>query len=221
MTIRNCTSCGLPVVELRGEFEKLDPLYTRGSSVPDETVGWWHARCLASSDAAIVWYEARLKNYREMRRWTTVADLEEWTVIEEPRGGARLALGHNGQILDVPATSGVAARPVAGGHVYPMVWPEYNLNLEPTNENAATIAAIQDALASNGTYPVPELFAALGVADKVLHPEALELGIFRFDGGVRRNWGRYSVGARAEYGVFMPSALEPYATSESNGRGAR
>lgn len=221
MTIRNCTSCGLPVIELRGEFEKLDPLYARGSSVPDETVGWWHTRCLAGSEAALIWYEARLKNYREMRGWTTVADLEEWTVVADSRGGTRLALGHNGQILDMPEGSGAAARPVEGGHVYPTVWPEYNLNLEPTNENAATIAAIQAALASNGTYPLPDLFVALGIADRVLHPEALELGVFRFDGGARRNWGQHSVAARAEYWIFMPSALEPYRGSEPDSRGAR
>ena len=44
MRLSRCTHCALPVLELEGQFSKLDSLFIDNGHPPPETAGWWHAR---------------------------------------------------------------------------------------------------------------------------------------------------------------------------------
>jgi len=79
--LSRCPHCKLPVLELEGQFSKLDSLYIHNGNPPAATAGWWHAGCLAGSDAAAPWYEARLRNFRDVRRYQEVAATPQWTVL--------------------------------------------------------------------------------------------------------------------------------------------
>lgn len=63
-----------------GSILKLNSFYINNDFPPPETSGWWHARCLAESDAAVFWYEAFLRNFRDVRRYRHVAEYAEWTL---------------------------------------------------------------------------------------------------------------------------------------------
>jgi hypothetical protein len=95
------------------------------------------------------------------------------------------------------------------------VWPdgfvgtvseEYNLELADRD----AIKAIQDALSGPGTFPLLALFEILGISNRVVHAEALKGSLLRYARDMPGNWSHNFVCRRAEYGVFVPAALEPY-----------
>jgi hypothetical protein len=203
--LSRCRHCTLPVLELEGQFSALDSLFIQNGHPPPATAGWWHASCLAGSDAAAPWYEARLRNFRDVRRYQEVATTPQWTVLREPNRGKLLAFGRSGDLLSL-SRGRKGARATAGGAIYPVHDEVFHLELD----DAGLVQRIKDGLASAGTFPVPALLEGMAIADRVVHPEALEHGVLRFDGGLQAHWGLRFVSAQAEYGVFVPSELEPH-----------
>jgi hypothetical protein len=201
-----CPSCGLQVLELEGQFSILDSLYINDGSPPPETSGWWHARCLAESDVAPLWYEARLRNFRDVRRYQPVAEYARWTVLREPNRGKLLAFGRGGEILSLSRGHRKQARAVDGGRIYPKTEEMFHLEFDDLD----LAQTIQERLVNAGSYPLLDVLNAIGISDKLVHPEALERGVFRFDKGLQRDWDKRSVSAGAEYGVFVPAELEAY-----------
>jgi len=203
--LSRCTHCKLPVLELEGQFSKLDSLFIGSGGPPPATAGWWHAGCLAGSEAAALWYEARLRNFRDVRRYQEVAATPGWTVLREPNRGKMLAFGRGGELLSLSrGTKG--ARAAAGGAIYPVRDEVFHLELD----DDGLVQRIKDGLVSTGAFPVPALLEGMAIADRTVHPEALEHGALRFDSALQAHWGPRFVSAQAEYGVFVPSELEPH-----------
>lgn len=206
MTLSRCVACGLPVLEIDGQFSMLDSLFIQNGSPPPATAGWWHARCLADSDAGPAWFAARLRNYREVRRFEVVAEPAGWTVLHHPQRGKTLALARHGEQIDLSIGGHRQARAVEGGLIFPRVDDEFHLELE----DASIIQAIKDGLVTRGRYPLPAVIAALGIADRVVHPEAIERGVFQLVPALQHHWGEHAVSASVSYGVFIPTELESY-----------
>jgi hypothetical protein len=161
---------------------------------------------------AEAWCDARLRNFRDVRGYRTVAELADWVVLEFPRTRDVLAFGQDGRLLGLTVGGNVKPRRVDGGGVYPIEVAEYNLELEHTPENEQIIGAMQAGLTANKEYPLPSLVDALRIADRMMHPVAIERGVFRLERKLQRDWDRHSVAARGEYGVFVPSELELFVT---------
>jgi hypothetical protein len=206
MNLSTCVSCGRRVLELEGQFAKLDPYFVHDGAPPLDTAGHWHAHCLAASPVAPAWYAARLRNHCEVRGYQPIAELAHWTVVRHARTNAVVAFGRAGELVSVDHRPG---RRVEGGIVYPVRESMYNLELE----DAAVIGEIQRGLEADGTYPLTAVLDALGIGQLVVHPVALEGGVFRLAPALRPYWSRTAVSARAEYGVFVPAELEPYFTA--------
>jgi hypothetical protein len=206
MKLQPCLSCNLPVVELEGQFSVLDSFYIHDDVPSPETSGWWHASCLAGAASAPVWYEARLRNYRDVRRYLSVAELSDWTILREPNRGKLLAFGRNGQILDLSRGKRKSAQTVEGGHIYQKIEEAFHLELDDMD----LVLAIQEGLLRTKSYPLLEVLKGIGVADRMVHQEAVEKGVLRLDEALKRDWDRRSVSARAEYGVFVPLELDVY-----------
>jgi hypothetical protein len=201
-----CPSCGLRVLELEGQFSILDSLYINDGSPPPETSGWWHARCLAESDVAPLWYEARLRNFRDVRGYQPVAEYARWTVLREPNRSKLLAFGRGGEILNLSRGHRKKARAADGGRIYPKTEEMFHLEFDDLD----LAQTIQERLMNAGSYPLLDVLNAIGISDKLVHPEALDRGVFRFDKGLQRDWDKRSVSAGAEYGVFVPAELEAH-----------
>lgn len=206
MRLQSCVSCSLPVMELEGQFEKLDLLYVNAPIPPPETVGWWHVRCLVESDAALPWYEGRLSSLRDVRGYHLIAEYPHWSVVREPRSGEVIALGRGGEVLSLSLGSRKRARASDGGWIYPIF--EQTCHLELDDEDL--VRSIQEGLQDAGSYSLPVVLKAMGVADKVVHPEALERGMFRLDKELQLHWGIRFVSASVDYGVFVPTQLESH-----------
>jgi hypothetical protein len=185
MDLAACVACGAPVLELEGQFDKLDSYFISDGSPPGESAGWWHLSCLRASDVGPAWQAARLRNYRDVRKLTVVAEPPGWVVLGDARG-KRLAIGATGELVDLSIARGRVLRKVDDGVVFARVddgfYVELAHSFEPSTE-----------------YPLSALLVSLGTADRVVDPIALEGGTFRFD--------RRGASARLEYGVFIPRAL--------------
>jgi hypothetical protein len=205
MTLPICIHCQLPTLEVEGQFEKLDSFYLGEDAPPRESAGYWHTSCLRSSNYGPAWHDARLRNHVEVRSYQLLATSEEWSVVRHPRSNATLAFSRTGEMLSLGFPAG-RLRTTEGGSIYRVEESEYHLELEETE----VIRSIQDALSSVKTFPVLALFEALGINDRLSHPEALEGSLIHFSRALRGDWSQTGVSARWEYGVFVPAELEPY-----------
>jgi hypothetical protein len=196
------------VLELMGQFAKLDSMFLRDGGPPRETAGWWHAPCLAASGFAEAWADVRLRNVREVRGYTKVADTIWWTVLRLPRTGAVVAIGRSAIALSLSRFGGQRPRRIEGGAVY-RIDDEYNFDLDDLD----TIASIKRSLLEAGRYPLTELAAVLGISDRLSHPEALADAALRFDKQLQQHWLAGAVSVRIEYGVFVPDELLPHVPS--------
>jgi hypothetical protein len=185
MELAACVACGAPVLELEGQFDKLDSYFFSDGSPPRASAGWWHLSCLRASDVGPAWQAARLRNYRDVRKLTVVAEPPGWVVLGDARG-KRLALGATGELVELAIVRRPILRKVDDGVVFSMV--EENSYLE-----------VARSFDPGTEHPLSALLVALGIADRVVDPVALEGGTFRFD--------RRRGSARLEYGVFVPRAL--------------
>lgn len=204
MRVPTCVSCQLPVLQLFGQFEKLDSYYLDEGGPPSDTAGYWHTVCLTQSPYGPAWYEVRLRNHVDVRRFQRLADVGVWTVVRDPRTGESLAFSRVGEFLHLESARG-KPRKVEDGLVF-RIERDYNLDFD----DRTLIKSIQDGLTTTGTYPIPAILEGMGIAARVHHPVALERAVFRFDRGLRRHWQATFVSAKAEYGRFVPRDLEPY-----------
>jgi hypothetical protein len=199
----NCVGCSLPVLEIAGQFENLDSYFIENGQPDPATAGEWHTVCLIASPMGVTWNEARLRNYRSVRQYETVAELPEWTVIRRAGGGA-LAFGRTGKLLALgDLGSKKKSRHVPGGRVFPHIDEGYNLDVK----DASVVAAIRDGFAANGAFSLLSLFDLLGIRDRIWHPEALERGVIS---SIRQTESKHFITMRLEYGVFVPDELLPY-----------
>lgn len=202
-----CVRCKAIVLEMEGQFEKLDSFYLGEGGPPPESAGYWHSSCLHESGRGLAWYEARLKNFVEVRRYKLLATVSPWSVVQGARSKGALALSQAGDLISLYKPSGKIGA-VEGGTIYRVEEDEFHLALEETD----VIRAVQEALSSKGTFPVMSLLAALKVSDRTSHPQSLADSVLTFDGSLQRCWTASNVSARWSYGVFIPAQLEAYVT---------
>ena len=183
----DCTSCGLPVLELEGQFERVD-------------AGWWHTHCLVTSSQGPIAADARLRDYLEGRHYTVEREAGSWTVLVHTRGD-KVAISRMGEVIALAHLgSKKKSRKADGGRVFPKIDEGYNLDLK----DSAPIDAVRAGFASEGAFPLIELFGLLGIADRIHHPESLERGVIS---SIRETTSRHFITMRVEYGVFVPDEL--------------
>jgi hypothetical protein len=183
----DCTGCGLPVLELEGQFERVDAAY-------------WHTSCLVASPLGADVYAARLRDFVDARHYAVERELEGWTVVTHARGD-KLALGKTGELLSLSNLgSKKKSRKADRGRVFPKIDEGYNLDLKDAN----VIDTVRAGFASEGAFPLLSLFELLGIADRVHQPAALERAIIS---SIRETTSRHFITMKIEYGVFVPDEL--------------
>lgn len=211
-----CRMCQKTVVELNGQYELLDSYYLDGPSSLDGTWGEWHLSCLRASPYGRRWNELRARNHLEVRSYEKIAELDSWTVLKNRRTFETLAFSIHGELLGL-TFSGVRLRRVDGGSVYADLYEQFHLELD----DADVIQQVQARLASAKAFPILSLYELLGIADRVVHPEALEGALFHWQRDLANKWTRSSVSMRCEYGFFVPAELEQYVTRPKTGQRLR
>lgn len=183
----DCTGCSLPVLELEGQFELLDGAY-------------WHTACLIASPQGPIAAARRLENFIGSRNYIVERELPNWTVVVHARGD-KVAFGTTGEMLSLSRLgSKKKSRKADGGRVFPKVDEGYNLDLK----EPGPIDAVRAGFASEGAFPLLELFELLGVGDRIHHREALVRAIIS---SIRETVSRHFITMKIEYGVFVPDEL--------------
>lgn len=200
-----CVHCGSVVLEMEGQFEKLDSFYLTDGGPPPTSAGAWHSRCLHESPYGLAWYEARLRNFVDVRRYKLLATTEQWSVAQHPRATSTIALSRSGDLLSLNKPSGKLSAVEAGG-VYRVIEDDFHLSLD----NPGAILAVQADLSLRGESCLLSLLEAMGLNERISHPECLKGAKLIFNPSLQRYWSESNVSACWDYGVFIPAQLEPY-----------
>jgi hypothetical protein len=197
-----CLGCQRPVLEISGQFTRLQPYLLR---LPTEkhlldTAGDWHEWCLEAASLGDGWHHARVRSLLKPGA-RPVAEVDGWTVLES--SAEALAVSPAGAVLSL---NFAWHRPTFGGLAGVIREPEMNLQLD-----ADRMRVIQDTLERAGHYPLLSLADDLGIRYRLRHPELWRESGLRYDPELREFWSARHLTAALEYSVFVPDVLAPYA----------
>lgn len=203
-----CAGCRLPVLELTGQFTRLDSYLLPGDDSADgrPAAGTWHLTCLeAASGTYTGWRDLRVDNLR-LRGYEKVAEVFTWTVLHRSVGSGsrtaeRIAVAPSGFVLPMAFPS-ACRREINGGMAVATEEPELNLQLD-----RKWITSMQEALLATGRYPLQTVAAALGIRGRLHHPKVLRDASLCFGRDLVPLWTPHSVTARVFYHLFVPRPL--------------
>lgn len=203
MNLSACCLCSKPVLELEGQFAKLDTYcLTEGDELLVRGIyGECHSACLIGSQWGPHWAERLLVNLRDTRRLQPVGESGSYVALRNKNSRTTLLLRRDGLLLVASDAQVNKRRQTASGWFLP-IKAEFNLELSSEPD---LIADIQRALLSAQTYPLPSLIDALHLTEQTLFPAALERGALHFDKQLKRYWNRTALSASIQYESFIPA----------------
>lgn len=158
-----CIFSQQPVLELRGQFEKLDTYYLekKDELFRKKIYGSCYSAAMKKSEWGALWYKQRMQYARKMG-YRVMSMAGNHCVVDQ------------GQALEVYYADGTRAYlgrdeiPQSGNHI--TINQHYNLELN----DVARVAAIREKLEQEGSYPLWKLIEHLGVQDQILEPAQLQ-----------------------------------------------
>lgn len=205
MIAPRCTSCGRPVLELRGQFAFFDSFLISNGEPPEDTAGAYHLPCLAAAGIAARWHAAVIRSLVDVRRHTVLGRAVGWVAVRSPNGDPS-AISPDGVVL--PLRFRTRGKAVDGGTAFAVHEREYNLELEDT----AAIGKLQAALRSDGRISLAATFEALGIADCLVRPDLQADSAFVLDDpDAAEDWSPRFVCAAVTYTVWLPDAVAAFA----------
>lgn len=206
MNLERCFVCKLPVLELEGQFEKLDSYLLDGTSdelYENEAFGWCHSKCLSTSTWGWSWSK-RLINYATnvLGYKSVVEDDNMLTGLINLHTQDMMVLRKDGVNFFVSPSELAKKRSHPGGFLLP-VTEEMNLEFD----DIELAKEIRDTLVKEKSYPLVNIVRSLRLSDRLLFPEAIQDGKLRFDTSLQREWRGAWVSAIADYQKFFPHEL--------------
>lgn len=201
-----CSICQLPVLELDGQFENLEPYYAETDHPAAELVGECHSSCISTHEFGHIWYEWRVRNYSTGRGYRVATEQDDWSVLVHPRHAGFLAFHTSGfSVISEPrAKSGDTIAAADGGLLIP-INEEFNLRLD----NSEIVDDLKSTLMRDKEYPIPKLLSMLG-ADRIKWPQALNGAVFVLDKKLQHEWTSTALAMRARYRQFLPAPIVPF-----------
>jgi hypothetical protein len=208
-----CFLCGNIVLGIKGQDAVLQPYYLQEegrSVVAADLYGPCHLSCLVTSQWGGFWAERRIKHIEGVLGLPRVFDHGELVAFGNARHQEAIIVRSDGVEFQVSFGSAATALQISGGYLVP-VRDEWYLHLPA---HASLVKTIQEALLKEGSYALHHLMIALGLADRLLFPEALERAELQIRNPnskkTRRliqSWSDTFVSARAFYSSFIPDAV--------------
>lgn len=204
MNLEPCFLCSKPVLELAGQFDKLDSyeLDPNDTAVAQGAFGWCHGLCLVRSSWGPLWFERRRARYLGPVGYRQIAGSEGLVALQNPRTNEKIVLRRDGLMFAFDARALAKKTPCEGGVLLPTV-EEMNLELD----DPELVKTIRAQLLEQKTFPLSRLVDALGIGDRMLFPGALEQGVLCFDKSLKRLWVGNWVSARAVHARFIPNEV--------------
>src|SRR4051812_35778154 len=201
-----CSICDLPVLELDGQFENLEPYYAEPEHPAAIIAGERHSTCIASHEYGHIWFEWKVRNYSTVRGYRIALEQDGWSVLVHKRHPEFLAFHASGFSVggERPSRHGKATV-VHDGLLVP-IDEEFNLRLNDVD----IVATVKAGLKQQGHYPILSMLSLLGIADRIKWPQALDNAVFVFDKKLQRDWGDTDLAMRARYHKFLPELVVPF-----------
>ena len=166
MNLDQCIFCKGPVLEIRGQFEKLDTYFLKKEDelFQHKIYGSCHSSCMQESKWGAAWYKKRLEYARNMGfRVVTIAG--NYCVLDRGQAwelyytdGTKASLGKD----ELHQASGIL-----------QIKQLYNVELD----DAQLVTSIRATLEEEGSYPLWKLIEHLKIEDRILQPEQLQNAI--------------------------------------------
>jgi hypothetical protein len=166
MNLDQCIFCKGPVLEIRGQFEKLDTYFlTKEDELfLHKIYGSCHSSCMQESKWGGAWYKKRLEYARNMG-FRVVAMGGNYCLLDRGQAwevyyadGTKASLGKE----ELHQASGIM-----------QMKQQYNLELDDT----LIVVAIRATLEAEGSYTLWKLIEHLKIEDRMLRPEQLQNAI--------------------------------------------
>lgn len=201
--MNSCTICQRPVLELDGQFENLEPYYAESEHPAADLAGECHSWCVASNAYGRVWHEWRVRNYTTIRGYRIAGVEDGWTVLLHRRHAELLAFHTSGFSVGAERSKQPGREKKITGGVLLAVDEEFNLALN----DSQLIDDLKVHLKKDRRYSLMAVLSALGIADRIQWPQALDDGFFVFDAKLQREWTDMALSMRAQYFKFLPTAV--------------
>lgn len=195
MNLNQCIFCKRPVLEIRGQFEKLDSYYLKKEDelFQEKIYGSCYSAAMKASKWGAAWYKKRLEYARSMgfkvlkiaANHCVVDRGQAWEVYYAD--GRKLSLGKD----ELHQATGLM-----------QIKQNYNVELEDT----AFVTKIRATLESEGSYPLWNLIEHLGVADQMIHPEQLKHALMYSQSPAAPAIGNW-LGLKLVYDYQLPTEL--------------
>ena len=209
MKLESCFICKRLVLELEGQFTKLDTYLLHGDDAAYQqgAFGWCHLSCLSASNWGNFWTKRRIQHMTEIMGFVKIRSSGSLTALQNPRTGEITVLQDDGVSFFIPSSSRlrknrVVPKLVPGGVLLPIL-EEMNLEFD----DPLLAQETREALLEFKHFPLSKLIEALKIKDCLLYPNAVSDGTLRFSKVLRRDWVGNWVSAIASYNRFIPQAI--------------
>jgi hypothetical protein len=193
----------LPVLELDGQFENLEPYYIAPGEPAAALAGECHSVCLERSPHGPIWFRWRRDGYASGRSYRVALERDGWTVLRHLRSRELLAFHELGTSLGAERTSDGKQPKTWEDGLLLEVDEEFNLSLDDDE----LIAQIKDGLRASAGFPISGLIDGLGITDRMRWTHTLSGAVFEYDAALEAEWATGAVSMRARYAKYLPSVI--------------
>ena len=210
MNLENCFICKHPVLELVGQFEKLDTYLLEEDDLAYQqgAFGWCHISCLSKSRWGAFWAQRRIWHLTSIMGFSKLHNDVALTLLCNPSMDERLVLRADGVSFTIKLSMLEYKKNCPDGIVLP-IFEEINLELDEPE----LIRNICDTLVRTKYFPLQKLIQALELNDYLLYPQALVDGLLHFNKALKREWVGNWVSADVSYSQFIPKEVLELALS--------
>lgn len=203
-----------PILDIPGQVDHLQPYLLR----PDDSVlleanavGSCYIQALAASPWAALW-GARVKaHFLNTIGLVSLGEVDDLLVLQNPRSKTITVMLSNGASFDLPRLDGLLKAKRQEGKAWIELTIEYNLH-----DLAQPVAdEIQEALRTQGDYPLARLAEHWGITDCFRQPEVLAHSKLVYNKKLKGYWDKSSTSSDCSYLLMVPEAVLDLALAPS------
>ena len=202
MRVENCCFSGDVILSLQGQTSHL-PAYALQDGDTAALDAGAYGPCYLSALTASPWgayWAAHLRRHASSLGSAQLGCSSQWTGILFPNT-PELELIHDDGANFIIRLDQPRQEIESGVLIQQRPW-EYTLRLG--DENQHILEEVRLKLREQGTFPLLDLFAALGLMHRLCNPVALSNGALRFDEELWEYWGPTAITVMMEYSVLVP-----------------
>lgn len=205
MNLEKCFICNFAVLELKGQFEKLDPyvLNEHELAFKKNAFGWCHSKCLCKSTWGAFWAEQQVWHKVHVMGFEEIVRTRHFSIIRNPRDSTIAIIRSDGVTFNIDASALLLIKKVKNEDIMLPVSEEINIEFD----NSAIVNEIKHCLIRNLPYPLQFVVDIFDINEKLIFPKAIDEGYLQFDKKLKQYWIGNWISAKAVYHQFIPKTV--------------